>query len=655
MGFQPLYTSKPKNVRDTLSGKFVPSGKQKTATVLTGAGVSKRNMSQAELGRRKKLQSKIAVTTSTLGLGALGLKVGSVGAARGASKFTKLARSSEGPASAVHEFHAHTLKERSNKLSNAAINTGIVSSGIGGVGGYNFASYTKAESKQRQPLKKNWESGMDFGLGGIHQGEEVSKKLNEKLVEAGVSGMTGGLAATIPTIRLKRKRKEAAQRGAETRAANAAAIAKFEVPKLRMPNVKLGDAAKMTVKGSVINPPGTVGPPKVGGGSLKPLGIAGGTLGAAGVGMAVRNQQKKKDAQAQADGQEIGKRADWMNISEHERRGRDSRRTAHRASNVAGGAVFGGALVANHGLYGDHHYGDPIRQTQNVFRTATKAPKYLKVAAKNNPHGAGILGAAGVAAAATGVVAGARANEKRHDRAISRIRQQKAIEKSFTPISAEEVSKLGPAKIRAHSVTMYEQNKKNGSVTTYQPSRRVNEYKGKTRILRRPQYTQEYRPDDKTTAGIINRGAKGKSEVYLGVRSYRPSRKSRKEIVASTPIGKAYDPERNRRRRLDHWSTASAVGAGATGTGALVVGRKAIGKPSKQVWQTKGKVHTKVTTKPTGLYANSGKEVRGAVKGLGRAGALGVTAAGLAIGSDRIRQYKKGRGRSYTPMHTIGY
>lgn len=119
-----------------------------------------RVMSDAEIRRRKKAQGHISQTTSTLGLTGLGITGASALAARktpGGAKVLGALRKVPGLKSATPE-----------KMKNAAINTGIVSGGIGGVGGFNFASYTGAESRKRQrpvtPVKK--ELGMDMGYYG---------------------------------------------------------------------------------------------------------------------------------------------------------------------------------------------------------------------------------------------------------------------------------------------------------------------------------------------------------------------------------------------------------------------------------------------------------------------------------------------------------
>lgn len=86
------------------------------------------------IARQKKAQAVTSLVGGTLGLSALATR------GRGA----QLAR--RGP-----QFAA--AAERANKMSTTLTTTGA---GIGGVGAYNFASYTNAEAKERKKgIKKN--------------------------------------------------------------------------------------------------------------------------------------------------------------------------------------------------------------------------------------------------------------------------------------------------------------------------------------------------------------------------------------------------------------------------------------------------------------------------------------------------------------------
>lgn len=99
-------------------------------------------------------------------------------------------------------------------------------------------------------------------------------------------------------------------------------------------------------------------------------------------------------------------------------------------------------------------------------------------------------------------------------------------------------------------------------------------------------------------------------------------------------VEKAYDPEANRAKRLDHAATAFTAGAGASAAGAAFTGKKAF-KPLKAIASTqRGKL---------------------ALKGGAKTAVLGGSAIGASIAADRIRGYKKTRGASYRPLRESGY
>ena len=112
-----------------------------------------RNMSDAEIRRRKKVQGNITRTTSTLGLAGVG--VGTAAA---------LASKKPGALKAVRKVPG--LKNATAPgLKDAGLYTSLGSGGIGGVGGYNFAAYTGAESRKRkQAVTKSM--GVEMGYFG---------------------------------------------------------------------------------------------------------------------------------------------------------------------------------------------------------------------------------------------------------------------------------------------------------------------------------------------------------------------------------------------------------------------------------------------------------------------------------------------------------
>lgn len=101
--------------------------------------------SNRRIARQKKAQAAFSLTGGTLGLAAL--------ASRG--RAAQLGRRGEAGIAAANKF-----KDRSTALTTAG-------AGVGGVGAYNFASYTNAEAKKQQKLKKNLDDPFEIHkLGG---------------------------------------------------------------------------------------------------------------------------------------------------------------------------------------------------------------------------------------------------------------------------------------------------------------------------------------------------------------------------------------------------------------------------------------------------------------------------------------------------------
>jgi hypothetical protein len=122
-------------------------------TALAGSAARKRrakkqllskNLTQAQIDRRKKLQAATSITTATLGLGALGA-LGAKTAVRPAARAAVKA----GRLRPVNDKKIDNFEAKADSVRNTALTVGA---GVGGLGGYNFASYTRAEAKQR---KKN--------------------------------------------------------------------------------------------------------------------------------------------------------------------------------------------------------------------------------------------------------------------------------------------------------------------------------------------------------------------------------------------------------------------------------------------------------------------------------------------------------------------
>lgn len=103
-------------------------------------------MSDAELRRRKKLQGKISQTTGALGLGALGA---TMVASRGGRNTLRR----------IPQLKGVLKKPPPKDPDRDRIKGGITpvlatSAGLGGLGAFNFAAYTNAESRKRQTMAK---------------------------------------------------------------------------------------------------------------------------------------------------------------------------------------------------------------------------------------------------------------------------------------------------------------------------------------------------------------------------------------------------------------------------------------------------------------------------------------------------------------------
>lgn len=152
------------------SGKKDKVKKSMSAFGVDHEEVSKRRpMSDNELATRKKVQGHISRTTSTLGLGGLGLLAASAVARKNPARLKQ-----------IQSMHPRLKNVQPEKIKNTAQNVALVSGGIGGLGGYNFASYTAAEAKKKQRLKKSDETS-PFADG--YYGSE-GKPLSREVIES---------------------------------------------------------------------------------------------------------------------------------------------------------------------------------------------------------------------------------------------------------------------------------------------------------------------------------------------------------------------------------------------------------------------------------------------------------------------------------------
>ena len=152
-------------------------------------GIAKPRMSDEELARRKRAQARFSITGSTLGLTALGLKGGSA-----AAKLVPKAERLTAAIPALKKIPADAPK----RISDAATTTAIGAAGVGGVGGYNFAAYTKEDARRNHNKQK-----VRKAMAGDSEGTEVSFKLKKRpersrtIQRVGQSAAGAGIGAAL--------------------------------------------------------------------------------------------------------------------------------------------------------------------------------------------------------------------------------------------------------------------------------------------------------------------------------------------------------------------------------------------------------------------------------------------------------------------------
>ena len=163
----------------------------------------KRNMSDAEIRRRKKIQGTISHATGTLGLTALG---GTLLATKTGSKGTKAAFK------LIDRQRPKALKPKNLKRGVAPLLA--TGAGIGGAGSFNFAAYTNAESRKRKQVtvKKSHEVMFagEEGSAEAYEAELVEfekSKFPTKTRKAAESFTEHFLEASAQDKRRRRKRK----------------------------------------------------------------------------------------------------------------------------------------------------------------------------------------------------------------------------------------------------------------------------------------------------------------------------------------------------------------------------------------------------------------------------------------------------------------
>lgn len=330
---------------------------------------------------------------------------------------------------------------------------------------------------------------------------------------------------------------------------------------------------------------------------LRRAGKAGAAVAAAGLGakavQAHRDKVKKSMSygfdvglSGVRQGENIAKRKDWMNISEHERRARDARKTQRAGGNISG---IGGTLVAAgvgaaalrgrsagtqainvaRGLNtAGRNFGTGVRlarrggQDAQVGRAMQSASGRLaRNTVRDNPYGSAVLGGIGTMGAGAGVSGAGYLNEKRHNRAIARQRKAR-VRKSLVAVPVSKRRYYDP------------EERRKGRLETYQ-----------------------------------NVAAAGAGAA--GVSALRPGR----EAVRS---GKSWRANRSKYGNV----TSGLLSGDAKNLGAA-------------------------RTKATHARRAWTEARRATVRSGGKAGALGAAAIGLGVGADQIRRYKNNGGRSW--------
>ena len=122
------------------------------AVALTGAGIAvkmteddkrkiRKALSQEQIDRRKRIQATTSITTGTLGLAGLGAM--SLAHPRANKALVSAAKKVPGGKRLALRLKPKALE----RVRNRALTAGA---GIGGIGAYNFASYTRGEAEQKK-------------------------------------------------------------------------------------------------------------------------------------------------------------------------------------------------------------------------------------------------------------------------------------------------------------------------------------------------------------------------------------------------------------------------------------------------------------------------------------------------------------------------
>jgi len=180
-----------------------------------GKVFKKRLMSDAEIKRRKRAQGHLSQAGGAIGLAALG---GTLAASRtGRNTLRKI------PALQSKVRAPKPLDPERDKIQGVTTPLLATGAGLGGIGSFNFASYTNAESRKRtmnQPVKKQYQAPLEMGYYG-EEGHPVTLPPIEVPIEKAWSPSAGN----FDSERSRQKRSKAYQGGALVGAGAAGAYA----------------------------------------------------------------------------------------------------------------------------------------------------------------------------------------------------------------------------------------------------------------------------------------------------------------------------------------------------------------------------------------------------------------------------------------------
>lgn len=197
-------------------------------------------------------------------------------------------------------------------------------------------------------------------------------------------------------------------------------------------------------------------------------------------------------------------------------------------------------------------------------------------------------------------------------------------------------------------------------------------YKGKSLILRRPKYQVVGSPDPKTklkSGDYVNMTPNVRMRGDAARTVHDAHKNKRKKIRLGdstyTHVAKAYNPEEKRKKRMEHTATAMSAAGGTALAGGAYYGNKSRGtRPYEYVPKGKRKAvknpGTGLRSTDTGTFGSlrqgrpssvQPKGFKGGLRTAGKGAALGATGFALIAGSEKLKDYQRGRGASYRPLH----